>query len=94
MKYSTDITAGELELGTTFFHIETLSHFEDGNYIRDGFVLTTQEVTDIRYTKAGRVGFCVNGSKAEWSHKPMSPNSFLTKPWKEAEEWRAAQCSM
>lgn len=91
MKYSTELTIGELELGTTFLQIESKYRFEDGETIRDGFFVSTNEVTKIRYTKTGRVGFCVNGSKAEWSNKPMAPTSLVTEPWAPAEEWRAAQ---
>ena len=93
MKHSTELTIGELELGTKFLHIEARYRFEDGETINDGFVIETKEVTKIRFTKTGRVGFCVNGSNNEWSHKPMSPNSLVTEPWAPAEEWRA-QCSM
>lgn len=65
MKQSTKIKAGELELGTVFQHESIYGNIK------------TLTVTKIRKTKTGRVAFCVNDSDNEWSHKPISPNSYI-----------------
>lgn len=72
MKHAKDITAGELEVGTKFKY--AAHDFVDGELCA---VEKTGTVTAIRMTKAGRIGFSINGKAGEWSNAPMSPTTCL-----------------